>query len=58
MFDEDVVAVMTYDAEHRPLGPHAPARPVSAYVAERDLALAHAIPLDRWMTEHRGLLTG
>lgn len=58
MVDEEVVGVMDYDAEHRPLGPNAPTRPVSAYLADRDLALSHAIPLDQWMTEHRELLTG
>lgn len=58
MFDEQVVAIMNYDAEHRPLGPSAPTRPVSAYLAQRDLALAHATPLDQWMSEHQELLTG
>lgn len=57
MFDEEVVAVMNYDAEHRPPGPSAPSRPVSENVAQRDLALSHATPIGRWMTENRDLLT-
>lgn len=58
MVDERFVAIMNYDAEHRPLGPSAPIVPVSAFVAQRDLALAHATPLSQWMTEHQELLAG
>lgn len=58
MFDEQFVVIMNYDAEHRPVGRSVPTMPVSSYVAQRDLALAHAIPLDQWMIEHPGLLTG
>jgi hypothetical protein len=58
MVDEQFVAIMNYDREHRPLDPTEPANPVSAYRAQRDLALSHAVPLDRWMKEHPELLAG
>jgi hypothetical protein len=57
MFDESFVAIMNYDREHRPTGPTEPDRPIAEYVAQRDLALAHATPLNEWMTEHPELLT-
>jgi hypothetical protein len=51
MFDEQHVAVMTYDPEGRPLGP-VPGEDVERYVAWRDVAMARAVPLDAWMREN------
>jgi hypothetical protein len=51
MFDEQHVVVMTYDPEGRPLGP-VPGKDVERYVAWRDVAMAHAVPLDAWMRKN------
>lgn len=58
MFDKRLVAIMQYDDEHRPLGPAEPTEPVETYVAQRDLALNHAVPLHQWVAEHKELLSG
>lgn len=57
MVDESFVAVMRFDEEHRPLGPEDPPEPVETFIARRDLALTHAVPLDSWVAEHRERLS-
>jgi len=57
LVDDEFVAVMRFDAEHRPLGPAEPAEPVAAYVARRDLAVSAAKPLDAWLAEHEERLS-
>lgn len=52
MFDSATVAVMRYDPEGHPLDPE-PGQDTAAYRARRDLALAHALPLDEWLAAHR-----
>lgn len=56
MFDESVVAIMNYDEDEAFVGATAPTDPVADYVARRDLAMAHAVPFDQWMYEHRDRL--
>lgn len=58
MFDEEIVAVMNYDDNEAFVGATAPVDPVADYIARRDLAMAHAVPFDRWMHEHKGRLDG
>ncbi|MGH8903746.1 MAG: DUF6879 family protein [Egibacteraceae bacterium] len=58
MVDEEFVAVMRYDADHRPLGPAEPSAPIDVYVAQRDLAVSVADPLDVWLAEHKKQLSG
>jgi len=56
MFDEQRVAVMNYDEHEAFVGATSPVAPVAEYVARRDLAMRHAVPLHRWMDEHRARL--
>lgn len=51
LFDDTTAAAMRYDASGRPLDPQAVAD-VAVYRAHRDLALAHARPLDEWLAAH------
>lgn len=53
MFDEERVAVMNYDENEAFVGATAPALPVADYLARRDLAMAHAVPFEQWLHEHR-----
>lgn len=55
LFDDEAAALMPYDHDGRPLDPE-PATDVAAYRARRDVALAHALPLDEWLTAHRDQL--
>lgn len=58
MIDERLVAIMQYDDDYRPLEPAESTEPVERYVAQRDLALKHAVPLHDWVAEHQELLSG
>lgn len=51
LFDDRAAAVMRYDRDGRPLGPAA--ADVDSSRARRDLALAHARPLDQWLAAHQ-----
>lgn len=56
MYDEQCVAVMRYDVQERFIGAEEPTQPIEAYVAQRDVAMKHAVPLEQWMIEHRDRL--
>ena len=49
MLDEDIVAIMRYDEEKKFIEATQPSEPVDAYVARRDLAMKHAVPLEQWV---------
>lgn len=55
MLDEDFVAIMRYDKEKHFVEAVQPSEPVDAYIARRDLAMKHAVPLEQWMVEHERL---
>ncbi|MQB02070.1 MAG: hypothetical protein GEU78_17710 [Actinobacteria bacterium] len=57
MIDEEFVAIMRFDAEHRPVGPAAPQGPVDKFIARRDLVLANASSLSEWVADHREQLS-
>jgi hypothetical protein len=57
MLDERLVVRMPFDQEGRPLGLLDPDEPLAAYIARRDLAMAHATPLDAWLADHRERLS-
>lgn len=56
MFDERIVAVMNYDESEAFVGAMAPTDPVADYLDRRDLAIAHAVPFERWIHQHRDRL--
>jgi hypothetical protein len=53
MLDERLVVRMPFDQAGRPLGLLDPEEPIAAYVARRDLVMAHATPLDAWLAAHQ-----
>lgn len=57
LLDEQLVAIMRYDEQDRPLPPADPDEPSGRFVARRDLALARAMPLAVWAAEHHKRLS-
>jgi peptide subunit release factor 1 (eRF1) len=43
---------MRYDEEKRFVEVVQPTEPLETYMARRDLAMKHAVPLEQWMAKH------
>ncbi|HEU0087420.1 MAG TPA: hypothetical protein VFQ77_07195 [Pseudonocardiaceae bacterium] len=52
MLDEELIAIMRYDEEKRFVEVVQPTEPLETYMARRDLAMKHAVPLEQWMAKH------